>query len=364
MSETLIAVLMVHEVGLHARPSVKLTKLAKGFSSQIEMAVNPEGPWIDAKSIVKVMATKAPKDTVLHFRARTADLRDLRDRAISHLTSDEIQAVPAGAVLVGEDVTPSRFLETDWKHGGGIVLTEGSSSSHVAILARARGVPMVVAVGEADFGGHDAALVDGASGRVVLSPDDETIARFAVIAREADERARREAEYLNRPAATADGTPVAVLINVAGADDTALIDRQACDGIRLMRTEFLFRDGAALPDEETQYRVYRQLLKWADDRPVTNRTLDAGGDKPVAGLTPKDEANTFLGVRGTRLSFLREDVFRPQLRALARAAVHGNLKVMWPMVTAPSELDRAAALFEAELAALAAAGIAGVNLGA
>jgi len=293
-----------------------------------------------------------------YFRARAEDLRDLRDRVIAHLAGGDNTTVPVGAVLVGEEVTPSRFLETDWTSGGGIVLTGGSPSSHVAILARARGVPMVVALGEADFVAHGAALVDGASGRVVLSPDDETVARFAVIVREAGERARREADYLQRPATTADGTPVAVLINVTGPDDVAGIDAATCDGIGLMRTEFLFRDGSALPDEEAQYQVYRRLLDWADGRPVTIRTLDAGGDKPIAGLTPVDEANTFLGLRGIRLSLRREDVFRPQLRALARAAVHGDLKVMWPMVTVPGELDRAAALFEDELAALTAAGIA------
>ena len=293
-----------------------------------------------------------------YFRARSADLCDLRDRVIAHLASSESVTVPAGAVLVGEDVAPSRFLETDWKRGGGIVLTGGSSSSHVAILARARGVPMVVALGNADFGGHGEALVDGASGRVVLSPDDETIARFATIMQAAGEQARREAAYLNRPAMTADGTPVSVLVNVAGPADLAGIDPSTCDGIGLMRTEFLFRDGAEMPDEEAQYRAYRQLLEWAGDKPVTIRTLDAGGDKPIAGLTPVNEANTFLGLRGIRLSLLREDVFRPQLRALARAAVHGHLKVMWPMVTVPGEIDRAAALFEEELAALAAAGIA------
>jgi len=305
---------------------------------------------------VQIADYRASEDD--YFRARAADLRDLRDRVVVHLTGDGSEVVPAGAVLVGEDVTPSRFLETDWTSGGGIVLTGGSSSSHVAILARARGVPMVVAVGEADFDGHCAAIVDGASGRVVLSPDDETVARFAVIARDADERARREADYLDRPAVTADGTPVAVLINVAGPDDLAAIDAATCDGIGLMRTEFLFRDGAALPDEETQYQVYCQLLDWAGSKPVTIRTLDAGGDKPISGLTPVGETNTFLGVRGIRLSLLREDVFRPQLRALARAAAGGNLKVMWPMVTSPGEIDRAAALFEEELAALTAAGIA------
>ena len=123
-----------------------------------------------------------------------------------------------------------------------------------------------------------------------------------------------------------------------------------------MRSEFLFRDGAPLPDEETQYRAYRRFVEWAGGKPVTIRTLDIGGDKPVRGLTPEGEANPFLGLRGVRLTLAREDVFRTQLRALARAAVHGNLKVMVPMVTVPDELARSAALFDACVAELAPAG--------
>jgi phosphotransferase system enzyme I (PtsI) len=148
------------------------------------------------------------------------------------------------------------------------------------------------------------------------------------------------------------------MVNVADPRETEAIDIAHCDGIGLMRTEFLFRDGHRLPDEEEQYRAYRRLLEWAGDKPVTVRTLDAGGDKPIAGLTPENETNSFLGIRGLRLSLTRPEVFRVQLRALGRAAVHGNLKVMWPMVTVPEEFTAAAAIFEEELAAMCGQGIA------
>lgn len=292
-----------------------------------------------------------------YFCARSADLRDLRDRVIMHLTGSFPDAVKAGAVLVGVDVTPTRFLETDWSHGGGILLTGGSPSSHVAILARSRGVPMVIGLADGKISGHSEALIDGGTGHVVLSPDKAALVRFEVLGREAVKSARLEAKFAGRPATTEDLKPIAVLINVANPEELDAIDVSTCDGIGLMRTEFLFRDGAALPDEDTQYAAYRRLLKWADGRPVTIRTLDAGGDKPIAGLTVDGETNTFLGVRGIRLSFAREDVFRQQLRALARAAVHGSLKIMWPMITEPNELDRSARIFDEELAALKAAGI-------
>jgi phosphotransferase system enzyme I (PtsI) len=133
----------------------------------------------------------------------------------------------------------------------------------------------------------------------------------------------------------------------------ATLDPGHCDGVGLTRTEFLFR-GGDLPDEETQFRAYVQVLRWATGRPVIIRTLDAGGDKPIPGLTPEGERNPFLGLRGLRLSLARPDVFRVQLRALARAAAEGPLKVMAPMVSAPDEFARFRGLFEEVLEELSA----------
>ncbi|RWF87446.1 MAG: phosphoenolpyruvate--protein phosphotransferase, partial [Mesorhizobium sp.] len=151
------------------------------------------------------------------------------------------------------------------------------------------------------------------------------------------------------------GTAVRVHVNIADPSDVDSIDVSTCDGVGLMRTEFLF--GKTLPDEETQYRAYRNVLEWAEDRPVTIRTVDAGGDKPVPGFTV-EEGNPFLGLRGIRLSLARPEVFRVQIRALLRAAIHGNLKVMFPMIAVVDEYQRAAALFAEEKAALAARGVA------
>ena len=136
----------------------------------------------------------------------------------------------------------------------------------------------------------------------------------------------------------ASGERVRVMINVARPDELSAIDPAHVDGIGLVRTEFLFHARERLPDEEEQYRVYSTIAKWAAGRPVTIRTLDAGGDKPISGLTREHESNPFLGVRGVRLSLRRPEILMIQLRALARAAVDGNVKVMVPMVTVPDEL--------------------------
>jgi phosphotransferase system enzyme I (PtsI) len=201
------------------------------------------------------------------------------------------------------------------------------------------------------------ALVDGDAGTVIFDPQPETRRLFEQRMNAAnDVRAIADAGRA-KPALTADGRRIAVLLNIAAPEDLAGLDPAICDGIGLVRTEFLFGASQGLPDEETQYAAYRRILDWAEGRSVTIRTLDAGGDKPIAGLTIDGESNPFLGLRGIRLSLSRPEVFRLQLRALARAAVHGRLKVMLPMVAVPSELDHSAALLDAEIAALRADGI-------
>lgn len=291
-----------------------------------------------------------------YFQARIADLVDLRDRVLGHLAGTGTKAAPPGAVLVAEDLTPSRFLATDWSAGGAVALAAGSPTSHVAMLARSRGVPMVVGLGAAILDGGTEAIVDGSAGAVRLDPP--AAAREEFIRRRAGaEAAERAAEATARqPAVTRDGIPVAVLINLADPAELDRIDPAICDGVGLVRTEFLFH-GGGLPDEERQVAAYTRIVAWAQGRPVTIRTLDAGGDKPIPDLTVDDESNPFLGTRGIRLSLARPGPFRIQLRALARAAAHGPLKVMVPMVTVPAELDAARRMLEEAVAELAAAGI-------
>lgn len=294
-----------------------------------------------------------------YFRARAADLRDIRDRVLAHLSgSASAVRLPAGAILAAEDLAPSAFLSIDWSQGGALALMAGSPTSHVAMLARSRGVPAVVGLGPGLARASGEALVDASRGLVVVRPGAETRRAFEQAARAQRDADGRAAAAAGAPAATADGTPVRVLLNVADPAELDHLDPLLCDGIGLVRTELLFHASRGLPDEDTQYRAYRRILDWAAGRPVTVRTLDAGGDKPIHGLTLDAETNPFLGVRGLRLCFQRPDVFATQLRALARAAAHGDLKVMLPMVTLPRELARARALLGEAVASLRAAGVA------
>jgi phosphotransferase system enzyme I (PtsI) len=297
-----------------------------------------------------------------YFRDRAADLRDLHERVERALcgSSGDGAAVPEGAIVVTDELTPSRFLELDWHRLAGAATREGSAASHVAMLARSRGVPLIVRLDRdpTELEEDAEAIIDAERGYLLLAPSPATRRRYErhLAARRA--QAREEASSLDKPALTANGTPITVYLNV---DDPALlkaVDPAHCDGIGLTRTEFLFQGRAALPDEDLQYAVYRRLVDWGGGRPVTIRTLDAGGDKPIPGLTLDGERNPFLGERGLRLLLARPDVFRPQLRALARAAAHGPLKVLLPMVTLPAELEEARRMFEEEVVRLGGAGIA------
>jgi phosphotransferase system enzyme I (PtsI) len=278
-----------------------------------------------------------------YFRARASDLRDLRDRVLRRLAGEVDQAVPSGVIVAADDMPPSVFLATDWRDGG-LVLRRGSPSSHVAILARSRGVPMIVGVDIDHLEGGADAVLDGDAGALIVDPDPALRTDYhRRLAQQA--QARDAASSFSGPVLTANGERVQLMINVTGLAELRDMDPGRVDGIGLMRTEFLFQEREQLPTEDEQYRIYSRMAEWAGGKPVTIRTLDAGGDKPIAGLTEPRDLNPFLGVRGVRLSLRRLDVFRLQLRALARAAVGGNLKVMLPMVTVPEELDRCRELF-------------------
>jgi phosphotransferase system enzyme I (PtsI) len=299
-----------------------------------------------------------------YFRARSADILDLRDRVLETMAGPAVAehepACAEGLIFVGEDMAPSRFLEIDWGLYRGGALSSGSTNSHVAILARSLGVPLVVGLDlslEKLASGMEA-ILDAEEGRLILDPGAAT--RRSLEERRARLTAESEAAaaFLPRPALTRSGRRIAVAINVDEPKVVESVDPRHCDGIGLTRTEFLFAGSAESRSEEAQFRVYARLVQWAEGRPVTIRTLDAGGDKPIPGLTPEGESNPFLGLRGIRLSLSRADVFRTQLRALSRAATYGPLKVMLPMVTVPREIEQTRGLLQEVLAELRREGLA------
>ncbi|MDH3659650.1 MAG: phosphoenolpyruvate--protein phosphotransferase [Alphaproteobacteria bacterium] len=297
------------------------------------------------------------------FRARASDLEDLKDRVQRALRGAELVLpdLPAGSVLLAEDLTPSHFLALTSKGLGGIALAKGSRNSHVAILARGRGLPMVIALDPAAAGGADKdgeVILDGEAGCLLLAPTTATLKHYRERLASADEAAAAAAAIRTQPAMTADGSRIEVLVNV---DDPAAIDDEtleAADGVGLLRTEFLLIGRDHLPDEEEHFRFYADLQRRLGGKPLIIRTLDIGGDKPHAALDLPKETNPFLGLRGIRLCLARPELFVPQIRALLRVAANGPLQVMLPMVSVQSEIDQTRALMAESLRALESTGIA------
>ncbi len=302
-------------------------------------------------------ASGGPGDEV--FAARASDLADLRDRVLAGLYGRAAEALlpREPSILIARDLPPSRFLEFDAGLLAGVALGEGSRTSHVSLLARARGLPLVVGLGDLPAGlltGQ--AVLDAARGCLVLDPSEDTLLRARESAGAQAVLDGKAAALAAKPAATASGEPVAVMVNVDHPSILESLEVETCDGVGLTRTEFLFQEGA--PGEEEQLRSYGELLRWAKGRPVTIRTLDAGGDKPIAGITRDGESNPFLGLRGLRLSLADPALFKVQLRALLRAAAEGPLKIMVPMVTEPAEIARVRALLDEASAELEVEGLA------
>jgi phosphotransferase system enzyme I (PtsI) len=288
---------------------------------------------------------------------RADDLRDVRDRLVRILTDGDrvdLSSLPEGSVVVAERLTPSDTAQLDPERVAGFVTVTGGRTSHAAIFARSLALPAVVGVGEELYDVADGAevVVDGTDGAVVVDPDEETRAAAAV-----DE----SVEVRDERVSTADGTEIEVAANVGtGADVPPAADRGA-DGIGLYRTEFLFLDRSAPPDEDEQFEAYVEALETFPESRVVVRTLDIGGDKPVDYLDLPDEENPFLGERGIRRSLGPDaDLFETQLRALLRAAGTADgdgLAVMLPLVATVEEVEAARETLESVAADLDAEGV-------
>ena len=286
-----------------------------------------------------------------HIRARAGDMTDIRNQVLRALNGEERPDFPPGAVFVGRDIVPSQFLSHDWTKGGAILLFQGSTASHVAMLARSRSVPMVVGTGAAAIAEGTGITVDGGEGLAIVGA--EGVSSYQRSARGDGKRLAEE-----RPALadrTADGVAVSVYANINHPSDLLGLDPEEVRGIGLLRSEFLVSGPADLFDEERQVDLYRQALVWAGGHPVTIRLMDFGGDKPVPG-EPPDPASG-LGRRGIRLLLARPEILRVQARALLRAGDAGNLRVMLPMVTEPSEIDETRRILAEEAESLARRGI-------
>ena len=286
-----------------------------------------------------------------YLRERAADIRDVTNRVLSHLSEHNLQDLShltEPYILIGHDLTPSQTASLDRELAQGFATDVGGKTSHTAIMAGSLGIPAVVGLKDAseDLDTDDYVLLDGFNGVLVVNPSDQTLFEYGQLEKEQEDLQAKLAEIKNAPAVTLDGREIMLSANVEQISDTAAVLDCGAQGIGLFRTEYLFLDRQALPDEEEQYISYHRVAKALAPEPVIFRTLDIGADKISHAIGETDEANPFLGWRAIRFCLARKDIFRTQLRALLRASSAGNVKLMYPMISGVEELDEANELLE------------------
>ncbi|MDR5867573.1 phosphoenolpyruvate--protein phosphotransferase [Halomonas koreensis] len=285
---------------------------------------------------------------------RVADLRDLQRRVMAEF-GDAAAAPewPEGAILIADDLTPSELVSLAEARPGGLCLAAGGTTSHVAILARARGLPCLVAMGDAvqELAGEQAVL-DADSGVLEPAPDAERRASVEAAIAERAERAARDAAAAREPAVTRDGRHLEVAANVGSAEEARRAAEAGADGIGLMRSEFLFLEREAAPSEADQRREYRAAVDALAGKPVIIRTLDIGADKQLPYLRLPQAPNPALGVRGARLWASQPELLDAQLRALLRVGAPESLRIMVPMIADAPELGTVRARLERQAEAL------------
>ncbi|HTK54707.1 MAG TPA: phosphoenolpyruvate--protein phosphotransferase [Gemmatimonadaceae bacterium] len=286
------------------------------------------------------------------MRERVGDLTDVHIRLLSLLLGlpdhDPVEvAKGAKAILVTHDLTPSLTVQLDREAIAGIATDAGTRTSHVAILARSLGLPAVVGLRDAiqRLTGDEHVVLDGTTGTLVINPTD---AEVAVFHHRAEREARDEAELrllVSADSVTSDGVRITLRANVDLPEESVLAATSGAEGVGLMRTEFLIVGRTVMPDEEEQYRAYRKVVEAFGGKPVVIRTFDIGGDKLPAGGFPH-EPNPFLGWRAIRMCLDESEMFKVQLRALLRAAAHGDARIMLPLVVTVDEVRQAHGLLD------------------
>ncbi|WP_302626121.1 phosphoenolpyruvate--protein phosphotransferase [uncultured Eubacterium sp.] len=277
------------------------------------------------------------------LQQRATDFRDIKTRMLKLLMGIEdvdISQVPKGTVLVARDLTPSMTAGIKPENINGILTEVGGRTSHSAILARAMEIPAVLSIdGICEIVKNgDNVVLDGASGEVILHPDDKTVKEFQEKFDEYQKEKSLLKAYSGKPSVTKDGTKVELVCNIGKPEDANKAVECDGEGIGLFRTEFLFMDRDTMPTEEEQFEAYKTVAETMKGKPVIIRTLDIGGDKALPYLGLEQEENPFLGFRAIRFCLQRKDIYETQLKALVKASAYGKIKIMVPLVTGVDEL--------------------------
>ncbi len=334
----------------------------KGFIGKLREAVRESGSALEAlRQVLALYRDTFARIEDPYFRDRAWDVEDVGRRVMERLLGvrQDAPQLTKGSILVVDNILPGYFARLDLDKVAAIVSEHGGAMAHGAIFARTLEIPAVtsvVGIQEAVRVG-ETAIVDGSDGRIYLSPDPKLVEEYVRVR----QRYAVAIEHLDamrqRPAETRDGRRIRLTGNMGLASDLRLVEQHGAEGIGLFRTELLALAHRSFPEEDEQEQVYERVAQAMAPRPVTIRTLDVGGDKDIADLGVPSEENPQLGCRSIRLSLMRENVFRAQVRAILRASQSGNVRMMLPMVSSLTELRKARDIIDETKSELVAAGV-------
>lgn len=337
------------------------------FEAHLLVLSDPEliGPIEDKIKTEKVNAESALKETADFFvtmfeqmdndymRERAADIRDVTKRVLAHLLNVQMvnpSMIAEEVIIVAQDLTPSDTAQLNRDYVKGFTTDIGGRTSHSAIMARSMEIPAVVGTKNAtkSIENGDLIIVDGIKGEVHINPTPEVVEAYKQVHTEFQKQKEEWAKLVNEKSVTKDGHQIELAANIGTPKDLKGVIDNGGEAIGLYRTEFLYMGKDQLPTEEEQFLAYKTVLEGMKGKPVVVRTLDIGGDKELPYLELPKELNPFLGFRAIRLCLEEQEIFRTQLRALLRASVYGNLKIMFPMIATLDEYRQGKAILEEE----------------
>lgn len=293
---------------------------------------------------------------------RAADAEDLKQQLLRICLGcgrQDLSVLPGDVIVLAEELTPSDTVRMDTAHVKGIATRFGGATAHSAIIARTLGIPAAAGIDgwqtEA-LNGH-MAILDGAHGTLTVDPTDEETASYQSRKAQADCEAQALEAFRTSPSQTKDGAALEICANIGTPQEAQQAMKYGADGVGLFRSEFLFMDRDALPTEDEQFEAYRMAAQTMAGKPLIIRTLDVGGDKKLPTLELPQEDNPFLGFRAIRMTLSHPEIFRPQLRAILRAAAYGDVRVMFPMIGSMDQLREAKALLREQEQTLQAEGV-------
>ena len=293
---------------------------------------------------------------------RAADAEDLKQQLLRICLGcgrQDLSVLPGDVIVLAEELTPSDTVRMDTAHVKGIATRLGGATAHSAIIARTLGIPAAAGIDgwqtEA-LNGH-MAILDGADGTLTVDPTDEETACYQSRKAQADCEAQALEAFRTCPSQTKDGAALEICANIGTPQEAQQAMKYGADGVGLFRSEFLFMDRDALPTEDEQFEAYRTAAQTMAGKPLIIRTLDVGGDKKLPTLELPHEENPFLGFRAIRMTLSHPEIFRPQLRAILRAAAYGDVRVMFPMIGSMDQLREAKALLREQEQTLQAEGV-------